>query len=67
MYSNMRPTGIEGWIPKDRFNNATKILPAMKGLNGNVQNRSSTTTNDYTEHPTKQVKVRLIPKLDMTT
>ena len=32
MYSNMRPTGIKVWIPKQRFNNATQILPARKRL-----------------------------------
>ena len=57
MYSNMRSIGIEGWIPKQHFNNATQILPARKRLNVNVQNRSSTTRNDYAERPTKQVKV----------
>ena len=67
MYSNMRPTGIEGWISKQRFNNATQILPARKRLNVNVQNRSSTTRNDYAESTTKQVKVSPIPKLNMTT
>ena len=67
MYSNMRPTGIEGCIPKQHFNNATHMLPARKRLNFNVQNRSSTTRNDYAECPTKQVKVSPIPKLDMTT
>ena len=63
----MRPTGIEGWIPKQRFNNAAQILPARKRLNVNVQNRSGTTSNDYAERPTKLVKVTPIPKLDTTT
>ena len=67
MYSNMRPTGIEGWISKQRFNNATQVLPARKRLNVNVKNSSSTTSNDYAEIPTKQVKVSPIPKLDITT
>ena len=67
MYSNMRPIEIEGWIPKQRFNNMTQILPARKRLNVNVQNRSSTTRNDYTESSTKKVEVSPIPKLDMTT
>ena len=67
MYSNMRPTGIEGWISKQRFNNATQVLPARKRLNVNVKNSSSTTSNDYAEIPTKQVKASPIPKLDITT
>ena len=63
----MRPKGIKVCIPKQRFNNATPILPARKILNVNVQYSSSTTRNYYAEHPTKQVKVRPIPKSDMTT
>ena len=63
----MQPTGIEGWTPKQRFNNETQIIPVRKRLTVNVKNRSSTTSNDYVERPTKQVKVSPIPKLDTTT
>ena len=67
MYSNMRSTGIEVWIPKNRFNNTTQILPAMNRLKVNEKNRCSTTRNDYAEIPTKQEEVSPIPKLDMAT
>ena len=61
------PTGIQGWIPKTRFNNATQILPVRKKIPAIAQKRSITTTTDKAKRPTKQVKFSPLTKLDMTT
>ena len=60
VHAIIRPTGIQGWIPKPHFNSATQIPVS-------TQKRSITTTTKKSERPTKQVKVRPLTKLDMTT
>ena len=61
MHAIIRPTGIQVWITKLRFNSVTHILPARKQIPDIAQKRSITTSTDKAERPTKQVKV------DMTT
>ena len=61
MHAIIQPTSIQGCIPKPCFNSATKQIPAS------AQNISRTTTTYKAERPTKQVKVRPLTKLDMTT
>ena len=60
-------TGILGWIPKPGCNSATQILPVRKQIPDIAQKRSSTTTTNKAERPTKEVKVSPLTKLDMTT
>ena len=67
MHVIIRPTGIQVWIPKPRFNSATQILPVRKQIPAISQKRSSTTTTDKAERPTKKVKVSPLTKLDMNT
>ena len=62
----IRPTGIQGWIPKPRFNSAKEIPPVRIQIPAITQKRSSTTTTDKSEQPTKQVKVSPLTKLDTT-
>ena len=61
VHAIIQPTRIQGWIPKPCFTSATKQIPAS------AQKRSSTTTTDKAERPTKQVKVIPLTKLNMTT
>ena len=67
VHAIIRPTGIQGWIPKTHFNSATQITPVRKQIPVSTQKRSITTTTKKAERPTKQVKVRPLTKLDMTT
>ena len=67
VHTIIRPTGIQGWIPKPRFNNATQILPVRKQIPDIAQKRSSTTTTNKAERPTKQVKASPLTNIYMTT
>ena len=66
VHSIIRPTGIQGWIPKLRFNSMKQIIPVRKQIPSIAQNRPRTNTTDKAERPTKQVKVSLLTKLDIT-
>ena len=67
MRAFIRPTVIQGWIPKPRFNSSTQILSVIEQIPVRAQKRSSITTTNNVERPTKQVKVITLPKLDTTT
>ena len=65
MHVIIRPTGIQGWIPKPRFNSAMQILPVREKIPVNDQKSSSTTTTDNAERPENQVKFIPLPKIDI--
>ena len=67
VHAIIRPTGIQVWIPKPRFNSATQILPVRKNISVSAQKMSITTTTDKVERPEKHIKVIPLTKLDMTT